>query len=131
MTWDGNYIECIAPPGVGRGYKFSVSVGGSPGYPAPDGTEVSYRPPRIFDIVPVREHVYVDELGTEPQLVRVIGRDFGPESTENVFWAEYYAREFPEVRFQASCNVTTVRWKGEMSLLQAFRAKHSDAVGPH
>lgn len=112
MWWNGSYVSCVAPPGVGRNHRWVMYINGFSGLLSPPSVVISYRPPVLYDIFSaVNNTLTTPSQGGE--IFNITGVNFGPASENVVWWVHYSPVKHPNITFSATCKLivdhTTLR----------------------
>ena len=104
VWWNGSMVTCSAPPGVSRGHRWTMSLGGVFGAPSASNIVTNYNGPVLFDIFSeFNNTITTPSNGSE--VFNVTGDSFGPASENVLTWVRYSPVAHPNITFSANCKV--------------------------
>ncbi len=104
VQWNGSTVSCIAPPGVGKGHRWTLILNGFDGFESPPSIVTNYKPPVLYDIFS-GINVTKTSASTGGDVFNLTGNNFGPLTDNAVSWVRYSPLSDPETVFNANCTL--------------------------
>ncbi len=104
VQWNGSTVTCTAPPGVGKGHRWTMNLFGFEGFQSAPSVVTNYKGPVLYDIMSKFNMTKTSASAGQDEF-NITGANFGPISDNAVTWVRYGPSVRPAVQFTANCSL--------------------------